>query len=388
MRAAYLRVKFFESHINHENSLKASRGMSKHITIATLAARQSGTLPQAQEQQVREHLATCSLCAELAQTLTSLGKNFAPPKESTVLEESACLTPEVFANYMNEKLSWWQRRKMHEHLGGCANCRSTLVAMLRMANTALDEADMNWLHSLPAFVPKPLASSSPPSQPSRLWPRAGIWAGIKNMFYERSVPAFAVAFAMVLLLIGNFVFPDWQSRRLAQQGMEELALRYEIAQEGLRPAGNFQPALLSGARSAAQIPNAEKAREKLQSSLRWDDTNALAQRGQALQAFFDKDSTTAIRLLRELLVKAPNDAEALNDLGVVIGAHAPEQALQYLERALALQPNLPAARFNRAYLLQKMLRLEAARQAWQEYMQLNEATAWEHFAKLQLRQLE
>lgn len=362
--------------------------MSKHITIAMLAARQSGILSPEHEQQLREHLATCPTCAELAQGLTTLGKKIAPPQGAAAREESACLAPEAFANYLNERLSWWQRRKMQAHISACANCRSTLVAMLRIENTSLDEADMHWLRSLPAFVPKTLSSNSPFVKPAKTSRQVEVWAGIKNLFYERPAPAFAVAFTIVLLLAGSFVFPAWQSRRLAQQGMEALALRYEIAQQSLRPVGNFQPALLSGARSAEQIPNAETAREKLRNSLRWDNSNALAQRGQALQAFFDKDSATAVRLLDDLLIKTPNDAEALNDFGVVISAHAPERALQYLERALTLQPDLPAARFNRAYLLQKMLRSEAARQAWQEYLQLNEAMEWETFAKLQLRQLE
>lgn len=363
--------------------------MSKHLTLEMLAALQDGRTSPLQEQQMRVHLSNCMACAQLADALALVNHDPSPQTIAATNSANSCLAPEDFANYLNQQLGWWQRRRMQRHLSACQSCRSTLADMIRIDSTSLTQADLNWLKSLPNFIltPVPAAVFLNEAKHTPARPR---WRG-KNIFETRPAPAYALAFAVVVVLIAMFGWPEfsvWQSQRLAQQGLETLTQSYDIASASLRPSGNFQPRLLSGTRKEATLSSSHIAQEKFQGSLGWNAENRLALRGRALLAFFEGDFAAADSLLRILLSHDPNNPETLNDLAVVLAARAPELALPYVERALAQQPELRPACFNRAYLLQKLKRNEEARQAWQAYLKLHDDAEWESFAHLLLRQLE
>ncbi len=364
--------------------------MSQHLTIEKLVALQRGRTSPLQEQQMRAHLSACKTCAQLADALAILHHDTSPNTIAATRSASACFAPEDLANYLSQQLSWWQRRRMQKHISACESCRSTLAAMMRIENTSLEQSDLNWLKSLPDFTLTPVPAQLPVVDANHTPPRPR-WP-FKHIFETKPVPAFAFAFAVVFLIVAKFGWPEfstWQSQRLAQQGLETLTRRYDIASPSLRPAaGNFQPKLLTDVRSDNPSSATNPAREQFQSSLGWNSENRLALRGQALLAFFEGQATVADSLLRILLTHDPNDAETLNDLGVVLAARASELALPYVERALMQQRHFPPAHFNRAYLLQKLNRFEDARQAWQEYLELSDNTEWKNFARLQLRQLE
>ncbi len=369
--------------------------MSQHVTIAALTAQQRRGLTPEQEQQMRAHLLECRQCAQLEEALAIIGKAPLPRPASPARAQAACLEPETFANYFNRKYFFYRRWQIQKHLAACANCRALLADLIRMNNTQLREEESAWLKTLPAFQPKVLHSRPREQRAMPAMPepaRTPLWVGIKSFFRTKPLPAFGLAFATVLLLAAQIGWPEfsnWQSRRLAQQGWEALAQQYTISAEHLRPAGKFQPRLLSGPRAPQSSSRVNAAEEKFQSSLNWNAASLLAQRGQALQAYFADDPAKAERILETLQHQHPNDAEVLNDLGVVAATlHSPEKALHYVEQALALHPNFPAARFNRADLLQRLNRRAEARQAWQEYLQLDEGADWQNLAELQRKRLE
>lgn len=63
------------------------------------------------------------------------------------------------------------------------------------------------------------------------------------------------------------------------------------------------------------------------------------------------------------------------------------KALEDAEKAVALDPNLPEARFNRALALEHLFLNRQARLAWREYIRLDPGTSWEREAERRLRAL-
>src|SRR5579864_2242021 len=103
----------------------------------------------------------------------------------------------------------------------------------------------------------------------------------------------------------------------------------------------------------------------------------------------------AVPVLERAVVADPSDAAALNDLGAAyLDLASPEQPIPYLraldafDRALALQPALAAARFNRALALERLTLRRPARVAWQRYLQLEGESGWAAEARRHLRDLD
>lgn len=64
------------------------------------------------------------------------------------------------------------------------------------------------------------------------------------------------------------------------------------------------------------------------------------------------------------------------------------KALDYFDRAIAADPNLPEARFNRAISLQVLHSPTEARAAWQDYLNLDKNSPWAEEARQNLKLLE
>jgi CHAT domain-containing protein/tetratricopeptide (TPR) repeat protein len=103
----------------------------------------------------------------------------------------------------------------------------------------------------------------------------------------------------------------------------------------------------------------------------------------------------AVPALERALAAGPPDALVLNDLGAAyLGLASPGEPLDYLraldafDRALALHPDLAAARFNRALALQRLTLRRHARLAWNRYLQLDRSSGWASEARRQLQALD
>lgn len=358
--------------------------MTKHLTLADISANRQKFLPREQEQQVNAHLSQCRDCAALDEALAILGNAPLPRQTQHARVSTTCLAPETVANYCNGKYFFWRRWQIERHIAACAECRTMLADLIRLAHSPLNEEERAWVKTLPAT--KAVASrerAEPAPVPQ--------WRASKARFRLKPAPAFALAFAAALLLLAKISWPEisgWQSQRLARQGFAQLEQQHKIFPEQLRPAGDFQLKLLSGPRGRKQEPESERAAEKFRGSLDWNAANLSAQRGHALQAYLKEEFEEAQRLLLILQRQYPASAEVQNDLAVVaLALREPEQALNFVEQALARQPNFPQALFNRAMLLQQLHRREDARRAWQEYLQSNDAAPWHAFAQSQLQAL-
>jgi tetratricopeptide (TPR) repeat protein len=107
------------------------------------------------------------------------------------------------------------------------------------------------------------------------------------------------------------------------------------------------------------------------------------------------DSLEAVERLRAASAHAPNDATILSDLGAAQYSAAAQlgraslypEALASAERALRTDPRLPEALFNRALVLERMGLTDAAREAWQRYLDVDGSSPWANEARARLAKL-
>lgn len=117
----------------------------------------------------------------------------------------------------------------------------------------------------------------------------------------------------------------------------------------------------------------------------------------------DKQFDKAIEQFKAALTETPSVAELHNDLGAALleksklekrnsqpGYSLEHMAasLESIEQALKLQPNYPAAVFNRALCLQEMYLPRQAIEEWKKYLQLDANSAWADEARQRLAELE
>lgn len=125
----------------------------------------------------------------------------------------------------------------------------------------------------------------------------------------------------------------------------------------------------------------------------------------ALGKFYlaDKQFDKAIEQFNAALKEMPNLAELHNDLGAALleksklekRNNQPGDSLQHraaslesIAQALKLQPNYPAAVFNRALCLQEMYLPRQAIEEWKKYLQLDNNSKWAEEARRRLEELE
>ena len=123
---------------------------------------------------------------------------------------------------------------------------------------------------------------------------------------------------------------------------------------------------------------------------------AFQARGVAALVTGDVDrAITALEAALAAAAESGADARVLNDLaaGYLVEAQRSadtseiSRALATLNRAIAIDPNLPEALFNRAIALERLSLTSQARDAWQTYLASDESSPWAEEARHRLRQL-
>jgi tetratricopeptide (TPR) repeat protein len=112
----------------------------------------------------------------------------------------------------------------------------------------------------------------------------------------------------------------------------------------------------------------------------------------------DKEFDKALEQLEEALKKSPRNPDILNEIGTVYlekrnlsqkdeeKIALMDKALQKFNEALAINPNLATAKFNKAVATEIYLP-NRAKQVWEEYLQLDPNSAWADEAKKRLADL-
>ena len=276
---------------------------------------------------------------------------------NSVDEHGAPVCPDasLLAAFVDRTLKPEDARAITVHLAGCPVCRAVVAG----AAETLDNLDR-------IVRPAP-GTAVPPSSPRR-----------------RCVPwLLAAGTGIAALIILAVVLPRWSGSDL-RPGRPELAglvaaigdqRPFEARLTGGFKPGPLWPVMRSGAAGGPAVPpdvRAAAARLAQEADARPStSTRAAAATADLVVGRVDD----AIARLEALTRERPDQAMLWNDLAAAClvrhagggGSVWADKALQAADRALALDPELEEALFNRALALEAAGNLEAARAAWQVY---------------------
>ncbi len=369
--------------------------MDEHFDLVAWLARRRRMLDGQKARAMAEHLSACEKCHQLDELAAHL-EVIALQHHQKGERKAAGRCPEVetLALYFSGLLPLLKKRRVEQHVTGCDLCRHVLAEMMRTEFTTAaggeesvepalqTDTDSEWVAS-PAEGAKhesAAASRELAGIPAQAPEQSARWITLKARwrqvdFKPHQMAVAAVAVLLLTLTVGPKLIV-WRSNYSAQAGMKRLAEHHEIRRGELRIAGAFMPAELAPRSGNSAEEDAAVAR-LLQKSLWWNQNNPIAKRGQALLSYFNGDFATAQQGLAELLESSRNDAELLNDLGVVSEAAGDTTlALEYFNQALASDATLAAAHYNLAVLLQRLGRRVEAQRAWLRYQQVQDDPAW------------
>lgn len=108
------------------------------------------------------------------------------------------------------------------------------------------------------------------------------------------------------------------------------------------------------------------------------------------------EPSEAVAALEEATLDGPASERSLSDLAVAYLARAAEEgdagdfarALEASEKALAIDPTLAEARFNRALALDALYLQDVAAQAWEGYLEVDPDSGWAGEARARLEELQ
>jgi CHAT domain-containing protein len=243
-----------------------------------------------------------------------------------------------------------------------------------------------------------------PHLPAEEPKRTKTFAGFNWM--PRLSSPYVVAFSSVLiLLLGGLV--AWRlflHKSDLEQGLTAMRAAFgERRYVESRIAGfNYAPLIqVRGGEAKADDVQKNRAERLLLDAAHQSDNvathHALGQLRLAERKFGE-----AIAQFREALKRGDGPAQLHSDLGAALLEAGREslsagdnsksleefaQSLEHLDKALALEPRLPEALFNRALVLQQMGVTGKEREAWQKYLEVDPNSGWAEEARRNLERL-
>jgi anti-sigma factor RsiW len=276
-----------------------------------------------------------------------------------------CPDVETLAAYVDGLLDPATRAQVEEHAADCSDCREILADA---AAFVLDsQATPAPVHDV--VVPAPRVLPFP-----RPW-RGGI------------VALLAVAAAALIVVRINPGWLPWSGSR----SPDLAALIATLGNQPTRPidgrlSGGFsyrpQPTVTRGSSGREISPEVQIAAANIELAAPGQSSSQQAARGLALLATGEIDR--AIGELENAVRQSPGAAAYLNDLSAAYLARAATAdragdwtlALQTADRALALEPAMKEALFNRALALGGSRSTDQARAAWQAYLKIDPTSPW------------
>jgi len=268
---------------------------------------------------------------------------------------------ERLGEYADDLLNGGLRAEVEQHLADCAECRAAVLETTEFLHSTNATAD-------PATKVVPFLSRR------RL---TGILAGL--------------AAAAALVLAVRAAQPEWffgprDGRPELQELIAAVANQPTRLAEG-RLSGGFKyappPAPTRGAGDGTVATRVRIAAAKLEQEARERPTpSARAALGVADLAVGDVDG--AVRSLEFAAALEPSNAQYQNDLAVAHIARARRRgaasdwadALEAAQRAVAANPALAEAWFNRALATEGVRSPDEARQAWKDYFDRDSSSDW------------
>jgi CHAT domain-containing protein len=293
----------------------------------------------------------------------------------------ACPDLETLAGYLDGQLTERERADIAAHVAGCETCYFvfTEAAQTRASDRARAEVD---------------ASVAPGSTPL---PAPRWWATPKKISWSAAA-GLAVA-ATVVIAVGTGLIP-WRSSREIPELQALVAAVADDRPVEARLSGGFAYApVRSNLRGESSTPS---LRPDIRIAAARIEKEALVRRspevlralGLAYLVVGDLDK--AVPVFEEAIDRPNPDARLLSDAAAAYLARATKsdhpqdlaKALTMADRALKTAPNLAEALFNKAYALEKLSLTAEARQAWQDYLAVDNSSGWAAEARARLRALD
>lgn len=214
-----------------------------------------------------------------------------------------------------------------------------------------------------------------------------------------------LAAALVLIVFGGLLWRSYSRKSDIERGLVALNEAYlqQRPSEARITGLEYAPAPATrGASDKFDYAARDRAERLLHDAANEQKTPAaLHALGRLYLA--ERQYDKAIGQFEAALASAPNDAQLLSDFGAALmergGNHPSEgkdgaalsdyaRALEHLNRALAINPSLVDAVFNRALLYQRMNLPRQAAAEWRHYLQLDPNSPWAEEATRKLKLLE
>jgi tetratricopeptide (TPR) repeat protein len=282
-----------------------------------------------------------------------------------------CPDLESIAAYLDGRMRDRERAGITEHLASCEDCYAVFAesAKTHEAQQARPAPAINWREW---FVGPRLA-----------WASAGATLAIA---------------ASVLLLVG-----PGRMMSSRQPGRELQALVAAVGADRsieARLAGGFKYGQVrgpvrSGTPSMQTLsPDVRIAVAHIEKALTGIGTPE-ARHTLGVASLITGDLDRAIPLLEQAVEQTMPDAAMLSDLSAAYLARAErdnrhqdlEKALAVVDRAVKADPALPEALFNRALVLERLSLSDEARAAWEDYLRIDDQSAWANEARTHLSAL-
>jgi len=291
----------------------------------------------------------------------------------------ACPDLETLAAYLDGRLTEPERAEIAAHVAGCETCYFvfTEAAQTRAADRARAELDAN---VAPAATPLPAAQTSTRSKIS--------W----------SVAAGLAVAATLIIAVGTGLVP-WGSREIPELQALVAAVGDDRPVEARLSGGFAYAPVRSNVRGETGTPSLRPdiriAAARIEKAvLVRRSPEVLRALGLAYLVVGDVDK--AVPVFEEAIDRPTPDARLLSDAAAAYLARAAKaehpqdlaKALTMADRAVKTAPDLAEALFNKAYALEKLSLTAEARQAWQDYLKIDNSSGWAAEARARLRALD
>ena len=292
-----------------------------------------------------------------------------------------CPDLETIAAYVDRALPEAERARVTEHLASCETCYFVFTESVQTQVTAAVKRE--------TVAPSALtiAGSQQPPGFGR-WSQWAVWSAV----------AAVTATAAALLLMVRPQLLEIQ-RRLRLQALVTAVGTNRVIEPRL--TGGFEygpmrnPVRADGAATTDLSPDVRIAAANIEKALQMDES-AAALRVLGIAHLLSGNSERAVECLERSSALRPEDAAIQSDLSAAYLTRTPPEvrgenagrALAAADRAVAVNPRLGEALFNRALAVERLLRVAAARQAWNRYLSVDANSGWADEARLHLRMLE
>jgi CHAT domain-containing protein len=292
---------------------------------------------------------------------------------------ASCPDAALIAAHADRRLSGVEAARMDEHVAGCPDCYEVFAATVQFG-LAEPEAETEGVRPAEARL-------------------GAAGARLRSPLFTRTV-GLAAAAALVVAL-GLWLYRT-RSPRPSAPLVAELADAMGT-QRFIEPrlTGGFRHGRLITLRSgeAPQGLDAQpgsvlaavaRIRERAEG-----DTSPEALGALGVTYLVSGDAAAAVKALESASAQKPDDARLLSDLSAAYLVRAKQadepadipKALEAAERAIVLPDAPPEAYFNRALALESLHLVDAARKAWQDYLDRDSSSAWADEARQHLEAL-